>query len=145
MDGDLAPLPELCELAERGRRGAVDLLVSDIYLPGEVSLPGELTAASFGRIAAENGRAGDPRPEDLAAGVMGLVGENVALICGGLAGARRVDRIVYGGTTLRENPALSDTLKVVTAGMGLRCTILPSGEFAGAVGALQLAGRSQTP
>jgi type II pantothenate kinase len=70
---------------------------------------------------------------------MGLVGENVALICCGLAAAAQVDEIVYAGTTLRDNSALVAVLQIATLAMGCRPTFLSNGEYAGALGALHLA------
>jgi type II pantothenate kinase len=71
--------------------------------------------------------------------IMGMVGENVALVCSGLGIAQQVERVVFGGTTLRANPALRDILQAITAAMGRGVTFLEDGEFAGAVGALSLA------
>ena len=142
---------ELCKLAREGRRGNVDLLVSDIYRPGEVPIPGEVTAASFGQLARwltpDTGDDplphGDPtRREDLACAVMGLVGENVGLISCGFANAAGIGRVVYGGATLRENPALVAVLLGVTAVMGCNPVLLEDGGFAGALGALTLATES---
>lgn len=132
---------EIAALARRGARQRVDLLVSDIYRPGEIPLAGELTAASFGRLARPSGEGGekDPAPEDLAHALMGLVGENVALVCGGLGAAHGVRRVAFGGSTLRENPALADVLRGISAALGLAPVFLPSGEAAGALGALRLA------
>ncbi|MBW2270766.1 MAG: hypothetical protein JRG92_12365 [Deltaproteobacteria bacterium] len=139
---------ELCKLARSGRRGNVDLLVSDIYRPGEVPIPGEVTAASFGNLArwltpGSSGAApahGDPsRREDLASSVMGLVGENVALISCGHSTTAGIPRIVYGGATLRGNPALVTVLMGVTAALGREPILLEEGGFAGALGALALA------
>jgi type II pantothenate kinase len=129
---------EIAALAARGSRREVDLLVSDIYRAGEIALAGDLTASSFAKLARrEPGSA--PRREDLAAAIMGLVAENVALICGGLAAAAQVSRILYAGSTLRENPALRDGIALVTGALG-RTPVFPArGEFAGAVGALLLA------
>lgn len=135
-----AHFEELCHLAERGDPGKVNLLVSDIYGSDEISLPPDLTAASFGKLAQE--AAGeDPTVSsaDLAAGIMCLAGENVALICAGLAAATQVGRIVYGGTTLRHNPRLVAILSAVTTAAGRQPCFLPHGEFTGAVGALELA------
>lgn len=140
--GDFA---ELCKLADRGRRGQVDLQIADIYPGGEISLPGEATASSFAKLALPNagsagtGPSAQPDREDLAAAVFGLVGENVALICGGIAAATGADQIVYAGSTLRDNPVLRAVLRLVTAGMGHRATFLPGGEFAGARGAREAA------
>lgn len=128
---------ELCDMAARGSRQRVDLLVSDIYGPGEIPLAGDLTAANFGRMA----RPGleRPAPEDLAAGIMAMVGENVALVTGGLAGTHRLKRVVYAGSTLRGNRVLTEVLTTITTLLGNRPTVLADGEFAGAVGALELA------
>ena len=128
---------EIAALASRGDRRKVDLLVSDIYRPGEIPLAGDLTAASFGKLGRAAGD--NPLPEDLAQAIMGLVGENVALICAGLGATRPVRRVVFAGSTLRQNPALRDVLERITGAFGLRVIFLAGGEFAGALGALRLA------
>ena len=130
---------EIAELATRGSRSRVDLRVSDIYRAGEIALAGDLTAASFGRLGRDASDGVEPRREDLAHALMGLVGENVALICGGLAAAAQVQRIVFGGSTLRENPTLVEVLREITTALGREPTFLCDGEFAGSLGALLLA------
>jgi type II pantothenate kinase len=132
-----ASFARLAELAERGDRRRVDLLVSDIYRPGEIALLGDATAANFGK---PDVHALEASPEDLSHALMGLVGENVALICVGLAAAHGVRTIVYGGSTLRENPALRGVIAAITAAFGREPILLEGGEFAGALGALALSG-----
>ena len=127
---------ELAALARRGDRRRVDLLISDVYPEGGFQLPPDLNAASFARLA-RLAESESPRAEDLAHALMGLVGENVALICCGLAAAAQVERIVFGGTPLRDNPALVDVLRLVCLALGRQATFLPHGEFAGALGALE--------
>lgn len=139
---------ELCELAARGRRGNVDLLIRDIYAPGEIALHGEATAAAFGNLARRLARAGSPEAPresgashdadaaDLAAAVMGLVGENVALLSCGLATAAGVQRVVFGGATLPGNAPLRAVLMGVAAAMGLEPLMLDEAGYAGALGAL---------
>jgi type II pantothenate kinase len=132
---------ELCELARAGSRNHVDLLVEDIYRDGDLPLPGTATAAAFGKLSLPDDRRADfpePSREDLAAGVMHLVGENVALVCGAISAICNVTQIVFGGTTLRGNTALSGVLTVMSQAIGRKPTILPDGEFAGALGALEL-------
>jgi type II pantothenate kinase len=136
---DCSDFSELAALSERGDRRRVDLLVSDIYRPGEIPLLGDLTAASFGKLAHLGGGEAPPAREDLAHAVMGLVGENVALICAGLGAAHQVDRVVFGGSTLRNNRTLREVLQLITAALGHEAVFLPDGEFAGALGALRLA------
>ncbi|MGH0035844.1 MAG: hypothetical protein ACQGVK_12530 [Myxococcota bacterium] len=126
----------VCQLAEAGDRARIDLLVSDIYGAGEIPLVGDVTASAFGRLARGGGAASR---EDLAAAVMHLVAENVALICHGLSAATQAPRVVFGGSTLRNNPALGRVLTGITAQLGRQATLLPDGEFAGAVGSLELA------
>jgi type II pantothenate kinase len=130
-----ASFEELVALAARGDRRRVDLLVSDIYRPGEIALAGDATAASFGKPLLAKGAA----PEDLANAILGMLGENIALICTGLAAAHGVRRIVYGGSTLRGNRPLRDVLTLITAAFGREPLFLDDGEFAGAIGALELA------
>jgi type II pantothenate kinase len=127
---------EIARLAAAGDRRKVDLLVSDIYPEGDFVLPGYVNAASFAKVASHPGPVAEA---DLAHGVMGLVGENVALICCGLAAATQVDRIAWGGATLRENPALVAVLTAVCRALGREPVFLPDGEFVGALGALDWA------
>lgn len=130
------PFESIAELAAAGDRSHVDLLISDVYPEGNFLLPGEVNAASFAKLAR---RPVDERPDpgDLAHGVMGLVGENIALICCGLAAASQVERIVFGGTTLRNNPSLVAILGGACRALGRQPTFLPQGEFVGALGALE--------
>ncbi|MCP3986069.1 MAG: hypothetical protein GY723_16930 [bacterium] len=125
----------LTELAAKGDRRQVDLLVGDIYQPGQIALTGDTTAASFGKPRV---RKETPGPEDLAQAIMGLVGENVAVLCSALAGTHQVERVVFGGATLRENPALRAILLGTTAAFGRQPVPLEDGEFTGALGALAL-------
>lgn len=130
---------ETCSLAASGNRDSVDLLVKDIYPEPDSPLNGNLTAASFGRVARQESA---PPKADVAAAIMRLVGENVALIAGGHAQRLGLKNLVFGGSTLRENPALAEVLREVSALLGLRGFILENGEFAGALGAMQWAPQS---
>jgi len=115
-----------------GGGSRVDLLVGDIYRDDETPLPRELNAASFGKIDSRD-------PADLASALMGLLGENIALISGELARARDVDSIVYCGSTLNQNPVLSQTLDLVSRAMGREALFPAAGAFGGAIGAAALA------
>lgn len=132
-------------LAAAGRRRNVDLLVSDIYRAGEIPLAGDLTAANFGKLQRHGNLEEVPAPADLASALMGLVGENIALICGGIAAATQVRHIVFGGSTLRENPALVEVLREITRAVGREPIFLAHGEHAGALGALLLAEARRHP
>ncbi len=129
----------LSALAAQGDRRRVDLLVRDLYGAGEIPLSGDLTAANLGRVTSRD-------PRDLAHAIVGLIGENVALLAGALARQERgrppLD-IVYAGSTLRSNPALRDVLATVSSLSGATARFLPRGEFVGAVGALVTARRNR--
>jgi type II pantothenate kinase len=127
----------LAQLARAGDRRRVDLLVSDVY-HGETSpLPGAMTAASFAKLASPGREPAAAR--DLAHALIGLVGENVGLICGALALLTGTRRIVFGGSTLRGNPSLVEILAAVSARLGREAIFPRDAEFAGALGALELA------
>lgn len=129
---DTDSFERIAELARGGDRRRVDLLVGDIYRGEETPLPRDLNAASFGKIDSRE-------PADLANALMGLLGENIALICGELARTRDLDAIVYCGSTLNGNPVLSQTLDLVSATMGRRALFPAAGAFGGAIGAAALA------
>lgn len=129
---------QIAELAAAGDRRNVDLLVADIYPEGGFTLPGEVNAASLAKL----GSKGPRNPADVAHGVMGLVGENVALICCGLAAAVKVRAIVFGGSTLNGNPALTAILDGGCRVLGRDPVFLSDGGFAGALGALEIAAAS---
>ena len=125
---DADSFQEIAELAARGDRRRVDLLVGDIYRSGDFELPAELNAASFGKLESA-------APEDLAHALMGLIGENLGIICTGLARLTECETIVYCGSTLDENRALEQVLSFATLAFGGRPVYLPMGAFCGAFGA----------
>ena len=123
---------EITALAARGDRRKVDLLVGDIYRDADqLPLPADLNAASFAKLDSRE-------PEDVAHALVGLVAENTALICGQLATSLRAEAVIYGGSTLRANPALAEILTTVTAMLGARTHLLEHGAYCGAVGAASL-------
>ncbi len=127
----------IAALAQRGDRRRVDLLIRDIYPTGDFLLPGDINAASFAKLARPDSE--PAAAADLAHGIMGLVGENVGLICAGLAARHSVELIAFGGSTLRANPTLTAILGAVSAMLGRSPRFLAEGQYAGAVGALAIA------
>jgi type II pantothenate kinase len=126
---------EIAALAARGDRRHVDLLISEIY----PDFPAEFSASNFGKPGLT--REDPPNPEDLAHAIVCLVGENVGLMCGSLAAACGVSQVVYGGSTLRANPALRAIVEQMTQMRGAQPIFLEKSEFAGAVGALRQVAR----
>lgn len=122
---------EIMELAARGERGRVDLLVGDVYAGVDLSSLGldpGLTASSFAKLASRE-------PQDLAHALMGLLGENVAIASSAMAHARSVETLVFGGSVLEGNLTLQEILRRTVEMSGREARILPNGAFCGAVGA----------
>lgn len=138
---------EISALALRGDRRNVDLLVGDIGGGANIALARDLNAASFAKLAWGDGNLA-ARHDDLAHALVGLLGENIGLICAGLAGAAGVDRIVFGGAALRAIPYLGTLLDAITRLHGLEPVMLQDGEYVGSLGALAMAlaaGESENP
>ncbi|HTO53894.1 MAG TPA: hypothetical protein VMR50_10950 [Myxococcota bacterium] len=127
----------LCALAAAGDRRKVDLLVSDIYPGGDIALPGDLNASSFAKLESRE-------PHDLAHALIGMIGENVGLICGNLARTFGASAVLYCGSTLFHNPELVQILTWVTAMNGATAHFPEHGAFCGALGAVA-AGESDSP
>lgn len=124
--------PALAALAAAGDRRHVDLLVGDVYRDAAGPLVEDLTAANFAKVAST-------RREDLAAALATLVGETVALMATALARGGGVETIVYCGSTLLENPALTGVIDDITRRFGGTPRFLRAGAYCGALGAAVLA------
>lgn len=122
---------EICALASRGDRRRVDLSVGDIYPGGEIALPADLNASSFAKLDSRE-------PQDLAHALVGMLGENIGLICGNLARTFGANAIVYCGSTLLHNRELQEILRWVTAMHGATAHFPEHGAFCGALGAVAM-------
>jgi type II pantothenate kinase len=119
---------EIVDLAARGDRGRVDLLVGDVYPEGDIPLPPELTASNFAKLASRE-------PADLAHALLGLLGENIGIPCAAMAAALGIETLVFGGGVLEGNPRLEEILRLTVQMSGREARFLPHGAFCGAVGA----------
>ncbi|MCH2172640.1 hypothetical protein MK489_17835 [Myxococcota bacterium] len=135
---------EICNLALGGDRRNVDLLVGDIGGGDNIALARDLNAASFAKLA-RNDSEPTTRREDLADALLGLLGENIGLICAGLAATAGVSRVVFGGSALRATPSLVNLLEAITRLHGFEPVLLREGEYAGSLGALALAVEAGKP
>lgn len=90
--GTADPL-EVAYLAERGDPSRVDSTLLDAIGGGIGHLPPDATAVNLGRLVRE----APPRPEDLAAGLVTLVGQVIAVIALNAAKAAGLSRIVLVG------------------------------------------------
>lgn len=115
--------------AEKGDRFLVDVLVRDIYGRDIPGLPGDITAANFGKSLS-------PRKEDLARALFQMVGEVIATVACLAAQCHDIAEVVYIGSSLRENEVFREVLDSSTRFLGKEPRFLRLGEFVGAVGAL---------
>lgn len=120
-------------LAAQGDRRRVDLLIGDLYRTAPLAVLHDLSASNFAKLASRE-------PADLAHAIVGLVGENVALMAGALGRGSRLDTVLYCGATLRGNAPLRAVIEGITQVFGNRPLFLREGAFCGALGAAALAG-----
>ncbi len=132
-----ASFQELAELAARGDRRHVDLLLGDLYSANDTPLPLEATAAHLGKLPRATE---ETRRADLCDAIWGLVGDNLGLLCGAVAGREGVTRVVVGGSTVQGNRSLERSLRRMLRAHGLAVHFLEDGAHTGARGALELLG-----
>lgn len=101
----------------------------DVYPAGGIELPPDLTASNFAKLESSE-------PADLAHALLGLIGENVGIACAAIAHARSIETLVFGGSTLEDNPTLQEILRLAVQMSGREARILPGGAFCGAAGAV---------
>ncbi|MFN8442674.1 MAG: hypothetical protein U0175_18005 [Caldilineaceae bacterium] len=91
--GTVDPL-EIQQLAEQGDPNGVDLSLADVITGPIGSLPANATAVNFGRLARSVTQASR---QDIAAGIINLVGQTIGLIAVNAAHAQRIEHIVVIG------------------------------------------------
>lgn len=129
--GNSRDFSELVELASRGTRGNVDLLVKDIYHPEEPPIPGDLTASNFAK--ASKGK--ESSAADQMASVINMISETITLLTVQAATLHSTKKVVYIGSTLSGNKTLQSYLEKYAKMSGLESVFLQNGEYSGALGA----------
>jgi type II pantothenate kinase len=123
---------EIDSLAASGDRNGVDLALKDVVGAGIGLLHEDTTAVNFGRIGRDDF---EPRREDIAAGLVTLVGQTIGLIAINAARAQQLERIVLIGRLL-DLPTLRDAVLKVGDLYGTRLDVLPDPGYVTALGAL---------
>lgn len=121
-------------LAADGDRSSIDLLVQDIYQGMDTPIAGTLTASNFGKVGITK-KVEHPKADVLAT-VQGLVGEVITTLSIQLAQERKVNHIVYIGSTLTDNQHLKDVIGHYTILKKHQPVFLNYCGFSGAIGAL---------
>jgi type II pantothenate kinase len=119
-------------LAQRGNANTLNLTIGEV-IGGPIGLlPANTTAVNFGRPARQEVNA---RPEDLAAALVNMVGQVIAVLAISAARAQRLDPIIVIGH-LADMPSIRATLTQVGEFYGARFVIPAGGGYATALGAL---------
>lgn len=127
------------QLASKGVRENIDLLVRDIYQGMDTPIAGDLTASNFGKVGI-TAHTEHPQ-EDMLATVQGLVGEVITTLSIQFAEQKETSHIVYIGSTLADNADLQKVIANYTILKKHKPIFLQDRGFAGAVGALLNVGR----
>lgn len=123
---------EIDRLAEGGDPNGADLALRDVISGPIGSLPPDATAVNFGRLARHDIGV---RREDLAAALVTLVGQVIAITTINAARAQRLDHVVVIGH-LTDMPSVRRVLDQVGDYYGMRLTLPPDAGYATAIGAL---------
>ncbi|MBE2239659.1 MAG: Fumble domain-containing protein [Caldilineaceae bacterium] len=134
--GTMNPL-EIERLAAAGDRNAVDLSLADVITGPIGSLPADATAVNFGRLGRSSFH-GDVSREDLAAALVNLIGQTIALITINVARAQACAHIVLIGHML-DMATLRGVIALVGQYYAAELQLVERPGYATAIGALLLA------
>ena len=126
---------EIASLAEKGNESQVDLILEDVVSGPIGQLPPTTTAVNFGKVAKLDT---EYSKEDIAAGIVNLVGQTAARIATSVAMMFQANQIVVVGRAPSFN-GLKNSLEEAASITGFTPHFPPNGEYASALGALLLA------
>ncbi|PKG24052.1 type II pantothenate kinase [Niallia nealsonii] len=119
----------LMELASLGNRKNVDMLVKDIYTIEDPRINGELTASNFANLAE------GAKKEDITNALLQMIGETLFLLTKQVAKRESLQKVVYIGGTISENPLLQTILTSFQDQLEVAPYFLENGEYCGAIAA----------
>ena len=126
---------EIAELAKLGNESGVDLILEDVVSGPIGELPPDTTAVNFGKISKIDS---DISKQDIAAGIVNLVGQTAARIATSVATTFNAKEIVVVGRSPSFN-GLKNSLEQAASIMGFSPHFPENGEYASALGALLVA------
>ncbi len=126
---------EIALLASKGNESNVDLILEDVVSGPIGQLPPDTTAVNFGKVSKVTN---ELSKEDIAAGIVNLVGQTAARIATSVAMMFKADQIVVVGRTPSFN-GLRNSLEQAAALTGFTPHFPEKGEYASALGALLMA------
>ena len=132
--GTIDPV-EIAELAKAGNESGVDLILEDVVSGPIGELPSDTTAVNFGKISKIDS---EISKQDIAAGIVNLVGQTAARIATSVATTFNAREIVVVGRSPSFN-GLKNSLEQAASIMGFSPHFPKNGEYASALGALLVA------
>jgi type II pantothenate kinase len=127
-----AEATEIDALARRGDSNAADLTLKDVISGPIGALPANATAVNFGRLAREGLTLSR---EDLAASLMTLVGQVIAITAVNAARAERLEKIALIGH-MTDMPSFRRVITSVGNFYGMELTLFDNAGYGTALGAL---------
>lgn len=132
---------DLDALAQRGEPSKLDLTLLDATGGSFAALPDDTTAVNFGKLANAE-RPAEHSREDLAAALVTMIAQTIAMVAINAARAERLPAIVLVGH-LPSLPSMALQLNRVAGWFGARVLIPARGGYATAIGALVVANRQR--
>ena len=129
---------EIAKLAKEGNESGVDLILEDVVSGPIGELPSDTTAVNFGKISKIDS---EISKQDIAAGIVNLVGQTAARIATSVATTFKASEIVVVGRSPSFN-GLKNSLEQAASIMGFSPHFPKNGEYASALGALLVAEKS---
>ena len=126
---------EIAKLAKEGNESGVDLILEDVVSGPIGELPSDTTAVNFGKISKIDS---EISKQDIAAGIVNLVGQTAARIATSVATTFNAREIVVVGRSPSFN-GLKNSLEQAASIMGFSPHFPKNGEYASALGALLVA------
>ena len=126
---------EIAKLAKEGDESGVDLILEDVVSGPIGELPSDTTAVNFGKISKLES---EISKQDIAAGIVNLVGQTAARIATSVATTFKASEIVVVGRSPSFN-GLKNSLEQAASIMGFSPHFPKNGEYASALGALLVA------
>ena len=126
---------EIAELAKKGNESSVDLILEDVVSGPIGELPSDTTAVNFGKVSKIDS---EISREDIAAGIVNLVGQTAARVATSVATTFNAREIVVVGRSPSFN-GLKNSSEQAASIMGFSPYFPENGEYASALGALLVA------
>ncbi len=121
---------EITELASKGSKEKVDILVKDLYKEN-IGVNGSLTASNFGF-----GNSKDASKEDTIASLFQMAAETIVLLTQQASTLHHIDEIIYAGGAVSVNSPLKHIISSFDYLFPKGQLFLQEGQFCGAAGAL---------